>query len=169
MDWTGYPINLSPEAEVTSTADLGAVLGRSGPFWDALVAALMTAEVGDEQQLAYAFPREHRAYGVWSGYDTPPTAAALVDALAAIPDAPPPPAGVELLPVGLTRLIANTLPTTDVSATLQYRELPTSPNVTRQWRTSGPATVEVDPRLLVGDPLPTAALTVRLTLPEASE
>jgi hypothetical protein len=163
MDWTGYPINLPAEAPVETYIDLGHVLGRSDlPFWGALVETFASAEAGDADQLAYAFPREWRAWQVWRGYDTAPTAEALVSALAAIPDAPPPPTEVELLPVGLTKLTANQLPTTEVNTTLMYRETPQSGNVTKQWRVP-PATVEVDPRLL-GDSVLPAALTVRLTV-----
>jgi hypothetical protein len=167
MDWTGYPINLPAEAPVETYTDLGAVLGRSGPFWDALGEAFGAAEGADVERLAFAFPREYRAWNVWRGYEIAPTAEALVSALAAIPDPPEPDPDVELLPVALTRLQANQLPTTEVAATLMYRETPTSGNVTKQWRVP-PASVEIDPRLLTAAP-PPAVLTVRLTVAEPEQ
>lgn len=164
MDWTGYPLAIAGDAEVATTADLGLVLGRTGPFWDALATSLAAADGDDVDQLAYAFPREHRAFTVWQGYTTPPLADALVAALAALPDAPVDP-DVELLPVELTRLIASRLPNTNTNLSLQYRETPGAPNITRAFITPT-ATVEIDPRLLVQFP-PPAVFAVRLTVADA--
>lgn len=166
MDWTGYPVAMLPEDMVPDLPALAAFLASApgNDFTEAVLAlcADWQAEAGALDQLSLAFPREVLAWRTWVNYPPPMTAAALLDALAVIPDAPVDSPDV-LLPVQLDKLSVYGLPSGQASVTMKHRLDTGQPWRTQQFVMPVP-TVEIDPRLL-NSPAG-ATLLVRLTVAE---
>lgn len=169
MDWTGYPKSLDADALVGDLTSLAQFL--ADPADQAytlqvldLVAAAQARGLDATAQVATAYPREVQAYSTWAAYTPTPTAAELLDALTAIPDAPVD-APAELTPVELQRLQVSASGAT-AALNMTYRLGPAHSWRSMSVRVPAPA-AELDPRLLTDTA--GAQLLVRVTVADDGE